>query len=122
MNFYIQKGLLYPYEITIRHVGIDTSVLFNVQFTENIKPQRKNAFIPYFNTSSETFTSRNLKDEDMYTIEGVVPGNETPEFADLIEQLNKQYSKESPDNDMLSKRNLYYKIIHNYLILCLTGL
>lgn len=111
LNFYIQKGLLYPYEITIRHVGIDTSVLFNVQFTENIKPQRKNAFIPYFNTSSETFTSRNLKDEDMYTIEGVVPGNETPEFADLIEQLSKQYFKESPDNDMLSKKEF---ILQNY--------
>ena len=111
LSLHIQEGLLSPYEITIKHVGIETSVLFNVQFTENIKPEKRNSFIPYFNTSSETFTSKNIKVDDIYIIEGVVPITETPEFADLIEQYNKQYPKDSHDNDLLSKEEF---ILQNY--------
>ncbi len=116
LSFYIKEGLLSPYEITIEHVGIETSVLFNIQFTENIKPQRKNSFIPYFNTSSETFTSRDLKIDDIYIVEGIIPRTETPEFVNLIEQSSTQYpiesnDKDSHDKEILSKEEF---ILQNY--------
>ncbi|NLN41841.1 MAG: hypothetical protein GX160_07660, partial [Clostridiales bacterium] len=111
LDFFIHEGLLSPYKITIKHVGIESSVLFNIQFTKNIHPQKRNSFITYFNNSSETFTSRNINADELYIIEGVVPRNETPEFANLIDQYSKKYPKDSHDNEMLSKDEY---ILENY--------
>ncbi|MFY9278940.1 MAG: transglutaminase domain-containing protein [Caldicoprobacterales bacterium] len=102
LDAYIKEGLLTPYEITIKHVGIKTSVLFNVQFTENINPQKRNSFKPYFNTKSETFTSRNLNAQDLYIIEGIVAKTYDPEFANLIDQHSK-IKENSPKEEYIKE-------------------
>ncbi|NLI60781.1 MAG: transglutaminase domain-containing protein [Clostridiales bacterium] len=108
---YVKDGLLIPYEMTIKHVGIESSVLFNAQFTRNISPQKRRSFVPYFNTRSETFTSKNIKDEDSYLLEGVVPRTDITDFSKLIDLYREEYSKEAHNDDLLFKQEY---IMDNY--------
>ena len=54
LDFFIHEGLLSPYKITIKHVGIESSVLFNIQFTK-IFIQKEKFFITYLITQVKPY-------------------------------------------------------------------
>ena len=108
---YIISGVLLPYEMTIKHVGIKTSVLFNAQFTKNIKPEKKNSFLTYFNSKSETFTSREIKGEESYVLEGMAPIMNIPQFQDILNQFSDKSSSSLEENGELTKQEY---IIQHY--------
>jgi len=73
-------------EVIIHHVGIETSVIFNSIRCYNIAPLQRNKFTPYFNHKSETFTSRNITEEDAYMLDIRVPSINDPEFQQFINE------------------------------------
>lgn len=104
----IEQNLLVPYHISIEHVGLKSSVLFNAQFVHNIMPGGKNSFVPYFNNKGESFTSRDLEDQEFYIIEGIIPNIGNQKFKDLIEEysnLSINTAEDIEESNEISKQN-----------------
>ncbi|HZJ83786.1 MAG TPA: transglutaminase domain-containing protein [Clostridia bacterium] len=107
----ISNNPFLPYSMTIEHVGIKTSVLFNSHFIKDIEPNIKNSFTPYFNTKSETFTSRELKESESYTIEGMTSNMNDPQFIKFIDQyVNQLDNGPKKNNDEINQQY----IMENY--------
>ncbi len=81
-----------PIEVTIRNVGFETSVIFHPYSLEDLKMKKVGA-IPYYNTNSEVFASRDLRDNEPYTLMATVPnltGNQ--DFIDYINSSEPDYT------------------------------
>ncbi|NLC43404.1 MAG: hypothetical protein GX783_03880 [Clostridiales bacterium] len=73
-------------EAEITHIGINSSVMFNSQQLIDLNPARRSS-TPYFNVKGESYTTRNIRENEPYRISARVPNLSDPEFRDFIRSI-----------------------------------
>ncbi len=98
-------------EATITHVGIQTSVLFNVHRLDALDPSRANSFTPYFNTKGETFSSRYIEEDESYTLTAYIPNLENADFRHYLTDRIPSIDWRHPLPDMLWEEDSYRDLL-----------
>ena len=71
---------------SVTHTGIETSVIFNAQRLEDVDVQKWGGFVPHFNGTGETFTSRDITASESYLLHIRIPNTADPMFHNYVNE------------------------------------
>jgi transglutaminase-like putative cysteine protease len=105
-------------ETTVTHVGIDGSAMFHaLQLTDILTV--KGASTPYFNSSGETFATRDIDADEPYTLVSRVPNMTNTDFIRYLTEEVPSFDWRMPLPDALTENEAYLEkmlaIQQNYM-------
>lgn len=107
-DFDIRDEFFEQINVRIYHTGIVTSVLFNAK-TLNRATFDETGLPVYFSLSGETFTTREISENESYTLDVIKPNKETKRFREFINVLPAIDWAQPISRDLASQYDLNHR-------------